>query len=292
MKTSNKLLIILAIALFVIPVIGTVIYAKNSRVDGRQYEAAIKDEGENPKAVDQFLISRKVENFNKVVIDGENNLYTTISVIKSDQPLVKFSKDSESLFTTSVDDSGTLHIKKQSENKFFSSAIYVFAPTLDSLTLNKLQVAKFETNFDRIKVIASHVSNGINFGENKNLKSLDLTIRNSHSHIGSSQNTEPYLTGLENFNLHIIDGGVSLMPASYKSITLNLQNSRFNFVQQRDGDKNVKAAVQSLIVNTLGNSELSLSKDAVEFGNINGSLSDSTTTDLPIYILKDLFNKK
>jgi len=291
MKTSNKLLIILATVLFVTPIIGMVIYAKSSRVDGRQYEAAIKDEGENPKAADQFLISRKVENFNKVVIDGENNLYTTISVIKSDQPLVKFSKDSESLFTTSVDDSGTLHIKKKPENKFYSSGIFVFAPTVDSLTLNKLQVAKFETNFDRI-VIASEVNNGINFGENKNLKSLDLTIRNSHSHIGSSKNTASYLTGLENFNLHIIDGGVSLMPASFKSITLDLQNSKFNFVHERDGDKNVKASVQSLIVNTLGNSALSLSKDAVEFGNINGSLSDSTTTDLPIYILKDLFSKQ
>ena len=289
MKTSNKLLIILAAALFVVPLVSMIIYAKNTRVDGLQYETGLKNEGENPDAADHFLTSRKVGNFSAITIDGNGNLYVNISIIKADKPLIKFSEANDDFFTTSVDDSGTLHIGKKSEEKFSTASIFVFTPNIDSISLNKLQVAKFETDFDSIKMEASNINNAISFGENKNLKTLDLTIRNSRFNIGSPHNTASYLRGLQHFNIHIIDGAVSLKRASYKALALNLENSRFNFIQQRDGDNGVKASVQSLIVNTLGNSELSLSEDVLEFGNIKGSLSDSTTTDLPIYIVKDLF---
>jgi len=292
MKTSNKLLIILAAALFVFPVVGMAIYAKNTRINEKEYENGLKNEGANPNEADHFLRSRKVGNFNAVVIDGDGNLYSNISVIKSDKPLIKFSAENENLFTTSIDDSGTLHIKKKSEKNFFTSSIYVFTPYLDSVSLNKLQIAKFETDFDSIKVNANQINNAIRFGENKNLKKLDLAIKNSQIDINSAHNTNYNFSELEDFNLQVFDGKVSLKPSTYKLLRLNLHNSRFYFGQQNNRDKSDTITVENMIVNTLGNSELSLPKKAVEINHINGSLSDSTVTDLPIYIVKGLFEKQ
>lgn len=292
MKTSNKLLIILAVALFVIPVVGMVYYAKVNRVDGKMYDAAIKNEGENADVADRFLISRKVEQFDKVVIEGSNNLYTSVSIVKSNVPLVKFTKNTESVFTTSVDQqTRTLTIKVDSLKRYRYSSIFVFVPDLESITLNNLQISKFDTDFDHVNIIASNINNSLNFGQNSGLKSLTLTVKDSRFSIGKSHRDDSFLTGLENFELNVINGGVSLAPMNYKSISVNLQNSDFNFINEDRRDQTSASSIQDLAINSQGIADISLPEKTVEIGKLSGSLSDSTTTDLPHYKVKNLFNK-
>lgn len=291
MKTSNKLLLILAVALLVIPLVGMIIHAKNSRIDGHLYKSTLKDEGENPNATDRYLVSRKVDSFTKIVIDGDKNLYTHVSIIKSDQALVKFGKGNADSFTTSVDATGTLHIQFKSDNRFHSSSIYVFVPSVESIHLNQLQVYNFETNFDSIAIAVSQINNTLYFGENKSLKTLHLTVKDSPLSIGELNQANSFLGGLEKFNLQVLNGSVSLPSSQYKSIHVDLQRGSLNFIQEREGDQFKTATVQNFNVTSTGVAQLSLSLPAVEISQLSGSLSDSTTIDLPYYRIKGLYGR-
>ncbi len=289
MKTSSKLLIILAVALFVIPLVGMVIYAKITRVDGKMYMATMKNEGENVNAEDRFLVSRKVDNFNKIVIEGADNLYTSISIIKSDQPKVKFIKNTEKIFKTSVDATGTLFIKVDSIKDFQYSSIYVFVPALESLSLNKLQVSRFDTNFDHMNIHASQINNSLNFGENEALKTLQLTVDDSKISIGKSHQVDSFLEAIESFAIRINNGRISMAPKQYKTLQVDLHNADFNFIIERDADKTIQASIENLLINSHGVSDVSLPEKAIEIEKLTGSLSDSTTIDLPYYRTKSLF---
>jgi len=286
MKTSNKLLIIVALALFVIPVLGMIYHAKISRVDGRMYEATIKIEGESTEVEDQFLVSRKVDHFDKVVIEGANILNANISILKSDRELVKFDKNTAPDFTTSIDkETNTLIIKVDSMKRYRYASLFIFTKSLETVHFNSLQVSSFATNLDSINIIATKIDNTFNFRENANLKSLNLTASNSTFRIGKSNRAESFLTGLQAFHLSIKNGGVSLDPNTYNLMNVDVQDASFNLITEN----NDTSRVQELNINSHGNSQISIPEKSIEFAKVTGSLSDSTTTNLPYYRTKNLF---
>ncbi|MGO1243876.1 hypothetical protein [Sphingobacterium sp. JB170] len=291
MKTSSKLLIILGIALFILPVGGMVYYAKISRVNTSQFSAALELEERNINTKDRFLVSREVKLFNKVIIQGTNNLYTKISIVQSDQPKVKFAKNTESLFRTSVDASGTLSIAVDSVQGYQYSAIYVFVPHIDSLSLEQLQVSEFDTNFENMNIYASNINNQFNFGENSSLKSLQLTIHDSRISIGSSNQVNSFLKDLQNFDINVNNSAISIGPSSYNTMHVDLKNSSLNFIIEKRGDEANVTSVKDLQINSHGTSRIVIPEHAVEIGKLTGSLSDSTTIDLPYYKTKSLFNQ-
>ncbi|TDQ77443.1 hypothetical protein [Sphingobacterium yanglingense] len=290
MNRSTKILITLAILLFVIPVGAVVLYTASTNVDSKEYAESVKKEGQDPNAQDHFLVTHKLKTFNNIHIASDGYSYVNLYLVESKDYAVKVDKRNEGHVVCSIDASGGLKIESNPGSRFSMISIYVFAPVIGEVHLSNMQIGNLETNLDSLRVVGDRIANTIRFGENKKLARLSLSLTNSNINLGSAlEDWAPNeLEALKVLSLNLDKSTLALNTKNYHQIDAYLNNSGLsNAFFERRGEDSVKYAIEDLNLTTIGNSRVEFDK-VLSINRVSGNLSDSTVTSLPISLLRDL----
>lgn len=273
MKLSNKLLIGLGIGLFTL-ILSGVIIANTGGVDQAEYWKSIENEAKNFSSESKYLKGNKLNTYNSIKLNSEHSRGVQLHLIKDETYGFKSNSEANEVEVSSNDNEGlVLNFKTKSYHHLH---VYLYAPHFENVTLSNLNLDELVTSEDSLKLDILNASWGSYNIDNESLKFLNLSLTNS-----SIDNTLK-IGKLENLNLKLTNSAVKLQPSSIKGLTVQAENSRFA-IEEPNGT----TTISSLSVVTQGKSTISL-PTKISVDKIEGNLSDSTSTNLPVFLLKNL----
>ena len=275
MKLSNKLLILLGIICFAIPL--TFVIANGSGgVNADEYFASIKQESSSFAVANVYLKGNKLEQYNTIVIQGENGRSIDLHLIKDKDFGFKCNDDLNELEVSKQNEAISLNFK---ERTFEVLQLYLYAPYFENVTLSNLNLNKLKTVQDSLSLNMVNSNWRFNITGNETLKFLDLTFNNSS--IGDAIDFKP----LEKLKLTLNNSAVKMYKDGVSGIDLKLKDSNFE-LKESENDKK-RGLVKDIHIESNGNSNLTFPKD-VNIEKISANLSDSTSTNLPVVVLKKI----
>lgn len=286
MKRTNKLLAGLAISLFVVTISILVIEAKSSRVDTQVYQKMVALEAESFQVADRYFVRMETKNFAKVSISGADNASLRIHLVNSADYGYKISKGFSDKLIQKVEDDGHLSLHVKDSVDFFNATIYIFAPRFEELTMTSIDVGEIVTDLDSLKITLNDIDNTRIFGANNKLKSLFLTLNSSQSGLQSAVEKEA-LSNLNDITLTLTNSSFALDNRKYNKVNATLDNSGLSYLREK-GEQEL--FIEELNVNAYGNSTVGFF-EGNQIGKFGGSLSDSTSVLMPVYLYKNLFLK-
>lgn len=284
MKTSNKMLIGIAIALFVIPISTMVFSSLNGRVDYGEYNRGIAAEGADLNTEDRFLSTTKLKEFKDIKFVSPSYAYLRLHLVKSNEYGVKTNRSNSSNLSYEVDENGTLLITLQNGSSH-GPAIYIYAPDINHIEFDKVELGELRTEQDSLSLVLSNYRNRQEtvITENLNLDFLHLSLNDAEWTMrGSSQ----MFAQLETLDIKLNNSKISLKSDHYNRVLVNAKNSFF----QISPAKGKNTTVGALNVNTLGKSTVAL-EERVRIDSLSGVISDSTFVKLPYYMMGGLASR-
>ncbi|OOG20137.1 hypothetical protein BWD42_09720 [Sphingobacterium sp. CZ-UAM] len=279
MKLSTKLLIGLAIFLFVVPTLVASYFVRINRVDANVYHANVEKEVSNPNAADVYFRSFPVGKFDKLQILGSDARGINLHVVKSDKFMVKVNKSQADLVKTKIEADGVLVLDFLEGGDKYYKSVYIFTPDLKILKLKKADINEFSAKLDEFTIVGDSVENFTLSGETA-INTLNLVLTNSHiDDFGyrDDKNTAP----VSHLRVDITNTNLGLPRVDYKTADILAKNSEVYF--NRKGDK---SRVDVLDIKTEGVSSVRL--DSLQWNTLNGRLSNDTKIDLPVHALRNL----
>ncbi|SDD42166.1 hypothetical protein [Pedobacter soli] len=286
MKTSNKLLIALAIILLTIPLTVMILIAKANRIDNKTYsEMLMKAESTNSD-IDRFIKNYEFGKFQNVVINGSDLVYLDVKIIKSDKFLIKTTNVLADVLKHEVDKNGKLSLSFTSKGNYLHGTLLIFSPNLKGIVFNNVSINELAANTDSLNVEISK-SNSFKFGKNANIKNLNLTKKADHSENNAVvTNITIEDAKIDNLKAEVNNGYLIVNNMQLKQVVLMLKDAKTEF--NNEEDKNFKP-IENLTLNSVG-------PNAINFHNVKinmakGSISDGTNIQIPTINLKQLINK-
>lgn len=280
MKTSNKLLIALAISLIIIPIIVIAIDVKMNYSDKKTFFKHLK-ENNNFNAPLEGFERKEMPAFSEIDIEDGNNAYINFNIIKSDKSGIKIPVELSQLYDFSVDNNQRLQIKlKQASQKMKNSfTIYVYSNSVKMLSVAKAGGFTLAVSVDSLTMIAKDI-NRLSFEGSSNVRGLKLTADKVKdlSFFDSK--------GIKNVNLDLNESNISTSKSLFQSLRIN-SSGKSDIEIYGDKGHQSKYEIGFLSIQTTGKSNLKLEDLIVH--QSSGSLSDSTKVNMPVYILKTMF---
>ncbi|RKE56768.1 hypothetical protein [Sphingobacterium detergens] len=279
MKLSTKLLIGLAIFLFVVPTLVASYFVRINRVDANVYHANVEKEVSNPGAADVYFRSFPIGKFDKLQILGSDARGINLYVVKSDKFMLKVNKSQADFIKAKVDADGFLVLDFLEGGDKYYKSVYIFTPDLKILKLKKADVNEFSAKLDEFTIVGDSVENFSLSGETA-INTLNLVLTNSHiDDFGyrDDKNTAP----VSHLHVDITNTNLGLPRVDYKIADILAKNSEIYF--NRKGDK---SKVDVLDIKTEGVSSVRL--DSLQWNTLKGRLSNDTKIDLPVHALRNL----
>ncbi|MFC3561030.1 hypothetical protein [Pedobacter jamesrossensis] len=279
MKTSNKLLIALAISLIIIPIVVIAINVKMNYRDKNTFFKHLK-ENKNFNTPLEGFETKEIPTFSAININNGNDAHINFNIIKSNKSGIKIPVDLMQVYDFNVDDKQILQIKlKQNPKKLtYSVTIYVYTNDVNLLTIEKANGFTLDISTDSLTMIAKNVDR-LSFEENSNVRSLKLvTEKVKELNFFDSK-------GIKNIDLELSESNFHTFRSIYQSLKISsFGNSNIEI----DGDKAEKDKyfIEDLKINTNGKSTVTLSD--IKVNKISGSLSDSTNVVMPAISLKQM----
>jgi hypothetical protein len=274
MKTSNKLLILLALVLIMVPIISIAIYSKLNYVKVAGYETNHKTFKKLDVPSLGYISKRLDKNFNTINIKAENVALVLI-LVQSDQIGIKFSDRSENYFESTFDENGELVIDLKKVGSF-DNVFYIYAPKVKKITTENMSSIQISTKADSLELV---LRNSGRLNASNTFEVQNLSINASSTEVSILDNNE------FNLNLNLQDAKFLSYKTSYKK--LNIISNGDSFVQIGNNDqKNEIVNIEEFNLNTFGPGSINL-------GNINvkqltGKLSDETIITAPFHLIKNL----
>lgn len=272
MKLSNKLLIGLGLGLFTL-ILSIVVVANVGGVDQAEYWKSMENESKNFSSESKYLKASKLKTYSSIKLNSEHHRGVQLHLIKDETYGFKSNSETNEVEVLSDKDGLILNFKTKSYHYLH---VYLYAPHFENVTLSNLNLDNLVTSEDSLKLNLLNASWGSYNIENESLKSLDLSLTNS-----SIDNTFK-IGNLENLNLKLTNSSIKLQPSMLKGLAVQAENSRFA-IEEPNGP----TTISSLSVVTQGKSTISL-PNKISVDKIEGNLSDSTSTNLPVFLLKNL----
>jgi len=283
MKTSNKLLIALAVSLIIIPIIVVAVTVKMNYTDARSFREETKTVNRFVTPTEGYISSEIVKPFEVINIDDAKGMFLNIQLIKDSKSGIKIPGNDKDAISFRVDEKGVLQVSVKEVAKGASSysSLIIYSPNFNQLSIAKGRALSLRTNVDSLllntnsmtevsispeskmnKIIA--VAEGVDkldFSNNLNIGYVDLNLKNS------------------NFESEL---------ASYKSLKINAEGkSAINISGQNENAD--KFQIDNLYIKTAGQSDLKV--ENIKVNKSSGNLSDSTSVSMSASILKTMFNK-
>lgn len=270
MKTSNKLIITLALTIFLVP-LGILLYQSRYYVPQEtrtQTDAPLvfADTVEGYKNV-------KLPAFNAVQLNGSDIAFKMVLVKDVNFGLRVHDRKSKNVSAKVVNNVLHLTIEQGEDYKRHFYDLVVFAPNIAEISASNIGSLSLSGEMPALKL---NIRNAKSLGFDEESKFADLTI---HA-------TDVKSIDLENSKVKRLSGNfqnahLNSFDANYDEVNLNASNTNILFGLSeeaiRDNNKSVGEIGRFNII-TKGKSELSVS---VKVKEITGQLSDSTSIQMP-----------
>jgi hypothetical protein len=275
MKTSNKLLILLALVIIIVPIISIAIYSRLNYVKIVGHERNHKT-FESLDVPSLGYTSKKLDkNFNTINIKAENSVHLVLILVQSDQIGIKFSNRSENNFESTFDKNGELVIDLKKVQSF-DNVFYIYAPKVKKITTENMAGIQISTKTDSLELV---LKNSGRLNTNSTFEVQNLSISATSTEFNIMDNDE------FNLNVNLQDARFLSYQTSYKK--LNIISNGNSFVQIGNNDqKNEMVNIEEFNLNTFGSGSISLGN--LNIKQLTGKLSDETTITAPFYLIKNL----
>jgi len=280
MKTSNKLLIIFALLMFIIP-LTIMAYTINKDYKFPEQIKAQETANANFNTPSDGFVTLKSKAFKSISVRGRANKSWYLNLVNDAAHGAKVSEVYKDFVSMSVDENEQLHIiiKGDHQEIKYPIAIYVYAPKIEELNLSDLDAitVNFKNSEAPLRLNAKNVFL-LNLEKDFNVSHLDLFEEKVN-------------------DLVLIGEGV-------KTLNLDLKSSRFKSEMKSFDSLNVKASggselnifgdeqgktqfgIKQLTLNTSGKVDVNLTD--MKLNNVSGNLSDETMIKIPMAYLKKM----
>lgn len=273
MKLSNKLLIILGIVVFMLP-LGIVVAVNSGGVNKNEYIHSLEEESKSFAAETKHLSGNALKAYKSITIKSEGPQDLILHLVQDSQYGFKSTYALPDVEVVDAANGETiLHFKNPS---WQSAHVYLYAPDFEHISLENFNLSKLSTREDSLKLDVINSPWSFNVADNESLKSMDITLQGS-----KIENVN--FGELEQLNLSLINSEIKMESKSYKKLALNLNNAKFVM----EGENNVNPTFSQLSVLSKGQSYINFPKKTI-VQNIDGNLSDSTIMVVPAFLLKNL----
>lgn len=282
MKLSTKLLIGLAITMFVVPTLIASYLVRITRIDTNVYHANIEKEVTRADAKDIYFKSFPTAQFDKLHILGANANGLNVYLVKSERFLIKVSKDQADYVRTKVNADGYLTVEFLAGSDQYYKPIYIFSPDLKVLKLKKASVNEFSAQLDELTIEGDSIE-AFSLDGKSAINTLNLKLTNSIiDHFGSPDRDASAATlPVNHLFVDVTNTSLGLPGLSYQSASILARNSEVYFSKRTP-----VAKVNTLNIKTEGMTSVRL--DSLQWGTLQGNLSNDTKIDLPVHALRTL----
>lgn len=287
MKTSNKLLIALALTLLILPLSILTIIAKDNRIDEKEYHALIKGEETSDLVTSKFIKKYKTTRFKNVTITGSSILNLKIKLITNRNSYFKVTKNLENNLTYKTDKEGNLNIDFKDISDYQNGTLLIFSSELEKMTFNTITITEFNAQQESLNVDVLY-SRRFTFGEetiihNLNLNALGLKASTYSAYV----NLELKGSNINNLNANLNLCALKSNGTLFNNIKVEANTSLIEF----NGDLLKKNdTIKTLALNISGKSTVNFNN--IKIGSATGNLSDETNIQIPMVNLKQILNTK
>jgi len=281
MKTSNKLLIALAISLIIIPVIAIAINVKMNYSDKKTFFKHLKENNNFNSPLEGFE-SKEMPAFSEVNIADGNNSYINFNVIKSNKSGIKIPEELTRLYDIKVDERNVLRFTPKSNNKKLNYAltVYIYSNNVKSFNLAKAAGFTLDIKSDSVQLNVTDV---------KRVTFQDLTAIGSLT-VKANKVGDLRFDNVQNSTvaIELNNSNFSSLRSPFKSLDIRSTGQSNIEIVGDLSDKN-NFQIDNLYIKTAGKSGLKV--ENIKVNKSSGSLSDSTSVSMSASILKTMFNK-
>lgn len=280
MKTSNKLLITLAVSLIVIPIVVIAINIKVNYRDKKTFFKQLEENNDFNFPLSGFL-KKELIAFSAINFVDGNDVHINVEVIKSKKSGIKVPSELANTYDFSVDNKQTLQIKlkKPTKKMKHSITLYIYTSDINLLSISNAAGFTLKISTDSLNMEATHI-NRLSFDEKTNIKSLKLVS-------GAVENLNISDTkGIEHIDLVLKGSNFYTSNSAYESLKIH-SSGKSNIDIYGDKIDKEKFKIGLLYIETKGSSSLNL--ENVKVGKSSGSLSDSTKVSMPVKVLRTMF---
>lgn len=216
MKTSNKILLILGLALLVSPLVFISIYVK-AHYENRDFESFNNMDQKSPG-----MISIPTKAFNSIVINGNkvNNNFT-YAIMQADDYGVKIPEGLKNVTSAKINSKGQLEITTNymfKNNSFVN--IYIYAPFSTSIYFDNLHDgATVYGSIDSLSVNADNCKSTISV---RSSKTLNIVAKNSK--VSFSENLNTLILNAQGNSVVKYDSDYDSDTLKVNKLELNLQD--------------------------------------------------------------------
>ncbi|WP_029274441.1 GIN domain-containing protein [Pedobacter borealis] len=277
MKTSNKLLISLAVLLIVIPIIVVAVNIKMNYVastSGSFVDTQVANsEPFEKKTANRASIPIKTK-FSTININNGKRVFLELHFIESEMYGVKVPEDIKDDIKFNVDNSGVLQIdfddKLDGSHTGDTIVIVVYSPNIHALNLNNLSSVVLTARADTLSINMKR-SGSLSLGT-----PITFSVNEKITRVINQ-------TDIKQLNVNLDSASFYSSNSSYKNLNINCKDSSVDI----KGDQ--KNSIDNLTINTFNTSEITL--ENVMINNISGDFSDKTKVQMPVKYLKQMFKK-
>ncbi|WP_140938173.1 hypothetical protein [Sphingobacterium lumbrici] len=283
MKLSNKLLIALAIILFVIPISVMYVVTKINRVDAKEYSAITQEEAISMDVSDKYMRTINVQPFKQVSIVGSNRTSLTLQLVKSEKFAVKVDKGKETDFVYQIDDRGNLELDFQNRDRYNYLSVSIFSPQVDELSVSNVELHNFTVQASAFQMNLVGQRN-FTFGLNTKIDHLSLKVSKSNFDMRWVDIASEPLHGVRDLTLDLDSSSIRFHKKAFTRLHASIKDSEIAFNLQKD----TASHIDEMNVTTEGKSAVYINNAKIK--QLSGGLSDQTVTDIPVYYLRQLLN--
>ncbi|MDN3587679.1 hypothetical protein QWY86_13435 [Pedobacter aquatilis] len=281
MKTSNKLLIALAVSLIIIPIIVIAVNVKINYRDTKAFYRNLKENTDFKSELDGYTI-KELPQFSAVNLNDGNDSYINFVVVKSDKSGIKIPSDLIEIYNIKVDENNTLQITlKNAEKKLrYSLTAYIYSNKVKAFNISKAGGFTLDIKSDSVQLNAIDV-NRISFQDLTEIGFLNIKANKvGDLRFDNAKNS--------NVNIELNNSNFSTLKSPFQSLSINSFGNSNIEIYGDTGDK-TKYKIESLSIKTAGKTELNI--DDIKVLKSSGSLSDSTKVNASASIIKSMLNK-
>lgn len=279
MKTSNKLLIALAIAIIVVPLLVLGVHAKLYYKKSNNF-AVTYDLFEHFDSVSEGFVSHEISKpFTRVNFPNANKAFLTVYLMKDNKSGVKIPEEFKDFVQVQSDKNDVLviSVKELPESDRVYASIYIYSPDIVQL---------MAANGDNLTVFTNNDSLAVDL---EKFRSATLNPYNKGASIKAYANdvSEIFFNSgsAESLNMHLNNSHFKSSSSSYK--TLDIKTSGTSYVTITGDPQSPKEYfIDKLSLVTEGKSGVTL--ENMNVSAATGSLSDSTHVSMPMAILKTM----
>ncbi len=272
MKKSNKLIIIFIAVLYVVPLSAMIFDLKNYKtgdypsMDNMGVKFSDELEG---------FETRKLENSVRTIkVEGNDDTYISVIYRKDETSGIKYESRMKDFIQISEDASGNLTVDfkdKSGSNRYVS--LYVYGPTLSGVNVKKSSGLTLSGTYDSLAVNVADISN------------LSLNNSSSFNVLKINADNAKYLDvsgEVKSADITLNNGKLIWSAPAANNLVMAVQNTEIDFTHNKPEPK----IFGSIRLNTVGKNDLNFEK--IVFNTVSGSVSDSTTIQMPVLYLKQL----